>query len=43
MVKADAADDFLAVWAHVYRNEFPAAAERSSFFLTAAGPALIEL
>jgi galactokinase len=43
MVRAGAAEDFLAAWARGYRNEFPAAAERSSFFLTAAGPALIEL
>jgi galactokinase len=42
LVKADAAGDLLAAWAARYRAEFPAEAARSSFFLSGAGPGLIE-
>jgi len=43
LVKAAKAEDFLAAWAACYREEFPAEAERSSFFSSAPGPSLIEL
>lgn len=43
LVKTDGADDFLAAWSRGYRSQFPAEAQRSSFFLTAAGPGMIEL
>ncbi len=43
LVKAAAADEFLAAWADAYRRTYPAEVSRSSFFLSGAGTALIEL
>lgn len=43
LVKASTADDFLASWSACYSAEFPSEAARSSFFLSAAGPSLVEL
>jgi galactokinase len=42
LVEAAWAADFLAAWAHRYRKEFPAEAQRSHFFLSGAGPGLLE-
>jgi galactokinase len=43
LVKAASAADFLAAWADRYRREFPAAADRSHFFLSGAGPGIVEI
>ena len=43
LVKAASAADFLAVWADRYRREFPAEGQRSHFFLSGAGPGLVEI
>lgn len=43
LVTTSTADDFLAAWAACYSAEFPAEAARSTFFLSAAGPGLVEL
>jgi galactokinase len=43
LVEAASAADFLAAWADRYRREFPAEAQRSHFFLSGAGPGLVEI
>ncbi len=43
LIRAEEADSFLAAWSARYRERFPAEAAHSSFFLTAAGPGLVEL
>lgn len=43
LVEAGVAEEFIALWGRRYRQEFPADAERSCFFLSGAGPGLIEL
>ena len=42
LLKADRAEDFRIRWAEEYRLKFPEAANRSEFFLTCAGPSMIE-
>jgi galactokinase len=42
MVKADRAEGFKSEWADQYRSRFPETASRSEFFVTAAGPSMIE-
>jgi galactokinase len=43
LVEAHSAEEFIALWDRRYRQEFPAEAERSCFFLSGAGPGLMEL
>jgi galactokinase len=43
LVEAASAADFLAAWADHYRRDFPAEALRSHFFLSGAGPGLVEI
>jgi galactokinase len=43
LARADAAEKFLAAWADRYRSEFPAETPRCCFFLSGAGPGMIEL
>lgn len=42
LVKDDRAEGFKSVWAERYYREFPESAQRSEFFLTCAGPSMIE-
>jgi galactokinase len=42
LVKADQAETFAAKWADRYRNQFPETARGSQFFLTRAGPPVID-
>ena len=42
LLKADRAEDFRIRWAEEYRLRFPEVANRSEFFLTCAGPSMIE-
>ena len=41
-VKADQAEKFATEWADLYRNQFPESAGGSQFFLTRAGPPVID-
>jgi galactokinase len=43
LIEARRAEEFLALWSRRYRQEFPAEAQRSCFFVSGAGPGLIEL
>ncbi len=43
LIEAASAADFLAAWADRYRREFPAESQRSHFFLSGAGPGLVEI
>lgn len=43
LVSADAAGDFVERWRTGYAEQFPAAAAKSAFFVTGAGPAAFEL
>ena len=43
LAREQAAERFIAQWARRYREAFPQAAARASFFLTRAGPAAFEL
>lgn len=43
LVRRDAADDFARCWYESYAAEFPGPAERSTFFVTMAGPAAMRL
>ena len=43
LVAVDRAAEFLAAWKAAYRGEFPADYNRSSFFLSGAGPPLLDL
>lgn len=43
LVAAGGAEEFLAAWARGYRAAFPAEADSSRFFLSGAGPGLVEL
>ena len=43
LVERAAAEEYLAAWTRCYQREFPAESERASFFLTGAGPGLVEL
>ena len=42
LVEAAGAEAFLAEWAERYRNAFPGEAENAAFFLSGAGPSLVE-
>jgi galactokinase len=42
LVEANRAEEFISEWADRYRSRSPFSADRSSFFLTCAGPAMIE-
>ena len=42
LVKTDRADSFKAEWAGQYESLFPNSAQKSEFFLTCAGPSVIE-
>jgi galactokinase len=42
LVKADDAESFKEEWAALYSSRFPESAKRSEFFLTCAGPSMIE-
>ena len=42
LVKIDGAESFKSAWAEQYRLRFPGSGQRSSFFLTCAGPSIIE-
>ena len=42
MVKTDRAKDFASEWARRYRSRFKIPEDRSAFFLTRAGPSMIE-
>jgi galactokinase len=42
LVKADQAESFAVEWADRYRSQFPETAGRSQFFLTRAGPPVID-
>jgi galactokinase len=42
MVKSDRAESFKSEWADVYCSRFPETASRSEFFVTSAGPPMIE-
>ncbi|HKA23299.1 MAG TPA: galactokinase family protein [Blastocatellia bacterium] len=42
LVKADQAESFAVEWADRYRNQFPKSAGGSQFFLTRAGPPVID-
>jgi len=41
-VKTDDAEEFRSKWADEYRSRFPESAAASEFFLTCAGPPMIE-
>ncbi len=43
LVKIGTASDFLAAWSGCYRQAFPVEAQRAAFFLSGAGPGLLEL
>jgi len=43
LVEMARAAEFLAAWAGSYRNRFPEHADRCDFFLTAAGPAALQI
>ncbi|HLF82963.1 MAG TPA: galactokinase family protein [Blastocatellia bacterium] len=43
LVRTDRAETFKSEWAERYWRRFPEAAKRSEFFLTCAGPSMIEL
>ena len=42
LVKSDRAGQFTSEWAELYESQFPEPAKRSQFFLTCAGPSIIE-
>jgi galactokinase len=42
MVKTDCAESFKSEWAERYWPRYPESAKRSEFFLTSAGPSMIE-
>jgi galactokinase len=43
LVETEGAREFTARWAEGYRQEYPAEADRSSFFVSGVGPGLVEL
>jgi len=43
LVESQQADDFLAAWSKMYRQQFPQSAAASTFFRTGAGPAAFQL
>jgi galactokinase len=42
LVKTDRADQFKSEWSKHYQSSFPGSAKRSEFFLSWAGPSMIE-
>ncbi len=43
LIRRDGAEEFLAHWSEAYERKFPHRAERAEFFVTPAGPAVVEI